>query len=644
MTSPPSWTRYSPAQQPAAWLAGSGALLVMVATLSATAARWDHIPVPARLAGLLVLHIVVIIVAERSRQSLPSVSRVMAYLAGAMALPSMVSAVATVHGSWRSAILAGGIAGVVALEWQANRWQAPWMRVLSVACVAVAAAGAAAISATPVGVVIAALAVVSLGAGWERRAAALAGLAAATPVLGGLALLKMGPGTIAEIGARGRVLEWAAPLAGALAAGVLAVLARRLRHQPRRWLYAAGSVTSLLSGVAIGVLHAEFRISAMIWAYIPAGVLVMVELVTLAAAWRRPSAPFTKRWPVVADTVEVAAAVGVYLSLGEARVAPLYLAAFGWFLGALRTNRAFTQQVVPACLAAVALPVAMVVQGQAPIAIAWVLWLELSAAAYLLGVPWLHHLSATTLPLVMEAQLVELSVSVPTVGAVMMAVGSALLVVATLMSSLRGVDRAAVSALILGALSMPTTTGRSAALITMGLAMLGWGTVMSRQHVSVKGAMSTFVGALMLLAERGLGPVTALDLAALSVVAAVAWAEHRQTPPLSLHHPLSTALGVAYLSASLAADHGDARVVFTLVMSVAVMILGALRRHNDVVGGGMAVMLVALTVASWRQLSTLPTWAWVLLGGIVLIGVAITVEKRQRHSPDDVGQPTNQVV
>ena len=81
MTSPPSWTRYSPAQQPAAWLAGSGALLVMVATLSATAARWDHIPVPARLAGLLVLHIVVITVAERSRQSLPSVSRVMAYLA-----------------------------------------------------------------------------------------------------------------------------------------------------------------------------------------------------------------------------------------------------------------------------------------------------------------------------------------------------------------------------------------------------------------------------------------------------------------------------------------------------------------------------------------------------------------------------------
>ena len=143
---------------------------------------------------------------------------------------------------------------------------------------------------------------------------------------------------------------------------------------------------------------------------------------------------------------------------------------------------------------------------------------------------------------------------------------------------------------------------------------------------------------------EGLGPVTALDLAAFSVVAVVAWAEHRQTPPPSPHHPLSTALGVAYLCASLAADHGDARVVFTLVMSVAVMILGALRGHNDVVGGGMAVMLVALTVASWRQLSTLPTWAWVLLGGIVLIGVAITVEKRQRRSRNDVGQPTNQVV
>ena len=84
-------------------------------------------------------------------------------------------------------------------------------------------------------------------------------------------------------------------------------------------------------------------------------------------------------------------------------------------------------------------------------------------------------------------------------------------------------------------------------------------------------------------------------------------------------------MGVAYLCASLAADHGDARVVFTLVMSV-------------------AVMLVALTVASWRQLSTLPTWAWVLLGGIVLIGVAITVEKRQRRSRNDVDQPTNQVV
>ena len=638
MTSPPTWTRYSPAQQPAAWLAGSGALLVMVATLSATAARWDHIPVPARLAGLLVLHAVVIIVAERSRQSLPSVSRVMAYLAGAMALPSVVSAVATAHGSWRTAILAGGAAGVMTLEWQARRWQAPWMKALSVACAAVAAAGAAAISGMPVGVVIAALAMVALGTGWERRAAALAGLAAATPVLGGLALLKMGPGTISEIGARGRVLVWAAPLAGAFAASVLAVLAHRLQHRPQHrpyhWLYAAGSVMSLLSGVAIGVLRADLHIPSMIWVYLPASVLVVVELVALAVSWRKPSTsftPFTKRLPVVADTVELAAVVGVYLSLGQVRVASLYLAAFGWFLGALRTNRASTPQAVPAGLAAVALALAMLVHGQAPIAIAWVLWLELSVAAYLLGMPWLRHLSVATLPLLIEAQLVDVSVSVHIAGAVMLAMGCTLLLAATVMSNLRAFDRAAVSALIIGALSMSSTTGRSVALITVGMAMLCWGTVMSRRHVSIAGALSTFTGALILLAHRGLGPVTALDLAALSVVAMAAWAEHRQSPSTSPHHLLSTALGVSYLCASLVANHGDARVVFTLVMGVAVVILGALRRHNDVVGGGMVAMLVALTVASWRQLSTLPTWAWVLLGGICLIGVAITVEKRQRQ-------------
>ena len=612
-------------------------MLVMVAALSATAVRWDHIPVPARLAGLLVLHAVVIAVAERSRQRLPSVSRMMAYLAGAMTLPSVVSAVATAHGSWRSAILAGGAAGVAALQWQAHRWQAPWMRALGVACAAVAAAGAAAICAIPVGVVIAALAVVALGSGWERQAAALAGLAAATPVLGGLALLKMGPGTIAEIGARGRVMVWGAPLAGTLAAAVLAALALRLHPQPRRWLYAIGSVTSLLSGAAIGVFHSDLSIPTVFWVYLPAGVLVGVELVALAAAgWRssKPSTSFAIRFPVVADTVELAAVVGVYLSLGEVRVASLYLAAFGWFLGALRTKRASTPQAVPACLAAVTLPLALLVHGQPLLAITWALWVELSVAAYLLGVPWLRHLSAATLPLVIEAQLVDMSVSVHIAGAVMMAVGSMLLVVGTIVSNLRALDRPAVSALIIGALSMPTTDGRSAALITAGMAMLCWGTVMARRHVSITGAVSTFIGALTLVAQRGLGPVTALDLAALSVVTAVAWAEHGQTPAHSPHHLLSTALGVSYLCASLAASHNDGRVTFTLVVSVTMVILGALRGHNDVVGGAMVAMLVALTVASWQQLSTLPTWAWVLASGICLIGVAITVERRQTSSPE----------
>ena len=227
-----------------------GAALVMAAAISSTTATWADVPIGLRLAGIIALTAAIVFGAERSRASIPASARVLAHLGAALAVPTVISAVATGHGSWRTCTLIGGAAGVAALELQGRRWASMYMHGAEVAAAAASAAGAAALLHVPIGVILCALSIAALLVGLDRRSAGLAVAAASAPLLGALVAVNVGHGTLRELGAAGSALRFV-PISGAIAAVVLGLLARR--NPTRRPVFIAAAGASIISNGLIGV-------------------------------------------------------------------------------------------------------------------------------------------------------------------------------------------------------------------------------------------------------------------------------------------------------------------------------------------------------------------------------------------------------
>ena len=254
-----------------------GAALVMAAAISSTTATWADVPIGLRLAGIIGLTALIAFGAERARSTIPASARVLAHLGAALALPTVVSAVATAHGSWRVCTLVAGIAGAAALELQGRRWSSMFMHGAEVAAAVVGAAGGAALLHIPVGVIVSALSIVALLVGLEQRSAGLAAAAASAPLLGALAAVNVGHGTLRELGAAGSALRFA-PISGVIAGIVLGVLAHRSPTK-RHWLV-AGAGAAVISNGLIGLDAANLNSGwPMAWSTLAAFAVV--------AAWLR---------------------------------------------------------------------------------------------------------------------------------------------------------------------------------------------------------------------------------------------------------------------------------------------------------------------------------------------------------------------
>lgn len=620
------WSVIDPTDHPAAWLAGVGGVLVLVAGVTSSAARWDDVPIPARLGGLLLVHALIVFLAERRRATLPSVARVLAHLAAALAVPSSVSAVATMHGSWRSCTVVGGIVGIVALETQSRRWRAGAMRAAQPIAACVAAAGAAAITHSPVGVLLSALSICALIMGWERRATSLAALGAAAPIVGALAQWKIGPGTLAEIGTRGEILGWGAPVAGVLAALTLAVVAARRRSL---WTAAAAAV-AVVGNVAIGATRVGGVVGVSHW------------YGAHRNADRRSAVP--QRHPhrnlgLVADLAELAAIAGAFLAAAVAEqhdnVLPLLLIGVGWALGVFRTNRPMTVAGFPAILAGGAFPASMMLQFNPTPLAAWVVVAELIAWSLWRKDRRVQHFAGAAASFALTVQLVDLHVASLTNARVLVVLGFVTAAVGIVRR--RGYSAFESAGLVAMALGLFFIAGdaASAAVVTLiGVVMVGSGLAHRIESLRILGAIVSGLGALAFIGSSKLSNMAITDLLAFGVISVAAVSEHRAftkgTPVMRLPFSTSSMLATGYLCTTLVAlSDFRVRVAATFGIALSALIVGAFTRRTAATLAGTATGGVALVVMSWAQLATLPMWAWTSVGGLGLIGVAMAVEGRR---------------
>jgi hypothetical protein len=280
---PPAPDRHLPQLSAAGWLAASGASLLLVAAIIVVAGNWRTIDPVVRFSGLVASLLAVYFAAEASRRRFPTTSTSLATLAACLTAPVGVAAAATLGQPWSVCTLVGGVAALVATEVQSRRWKVAPLQAATVVAFGLAAVGLAAVTAVPVAVIGALGAGAALLLGSTRRAIALAVAVGLSPLLVALADAGIGTGTLARIGATGDALVWSAPLSCTIAAGVIAVLARRRSNPPLAIagvaVFGAGVLTALGSG----------DVDVIVWCCVPALALLATEAVAAGrvdALWR----------------------------------------------------------------------------------------------------------------------------------------------------------------------------------------------------------------------------------------------------------------------------------------------------------------------------------------------------------------------
>ncbi len=185
-------------------------------------------------------------------------------------------------------------------------------------------------------------------------------------------------------------------------------------------------------------------------------------------------------------------------------------------------------------------------------------------------------------------------------------------------------------------LGWPTHTAAVSAVwgVAVGLRALWPGTSRAgRAGLAAAGGGFELLAWWLLLADREVTLIEAytLPLAAVSLIAG--WAALRARPELRSWVAYGPALAAAFLP-SLAAVIGTAgepwRRLTLGVGTLAVVIAGATaRRQAPVVIGGLVLLIVAVheIVLAWQLL---PGWIPLAVGGALLVGLAITYERRRR--------------
>ena len=649
------WKLISPLDHPVAWLAIGGAALVLTAALSSTTARWENISIAERVGGMIVLHAVICFLAERFRKSVPKTTQALAHLGAALFVPTGISVTAAAHGSWRSCIVIGGCFGLMALELQSWRWRSRWMNGLQVGAVSCVAAGAAAIAQVPVGLLLGGFALVLVflrrattggSAGPTDRHAeafAVAALAALTPILAFAARVKFGAGTIAELGATGRALAYSAPLSGFLAAVVFAILARSYaRWASSLWWMAAASV---VSGAIVGV--SSVHASPLLAACIVPTLLVVAQLLLFSGSLSAIFAGDVKRVRFFTSFVEVfelitAAALfsqGRGYGLPTVRELPLLIAAFGFVLGATRDEpRLVFPRWMPAISAVWSISTAVSIATHT-------LWPHVWGVLGLLGiVAWvtnnrvLAFLVAGFTPLALGLQLVDLHVAEPTLRGVLVVLGIGLIGASTVLK--RGfspVGAAGLSALFVATWMPDRPVAHAAAFTGVCLLMLAMGIAYRHVALQVIGGVGSLIGVAWLISLLHVDELTKFDvLAACLVIGSVAfetYARRQQWLGGKIHYLFPSVFGASYALVSAFATANGTRIGAAMMFGIVAVALGVVWRLPAVAIAGSATIVGAGLMATWDQLSEMPTWVWLLLGGIGLLALAVFVERKKSSAP-----------
>ncbi len=296
----------------AGWLAGTGAGLLLVASVIVVASRWESIPAGARFSGLVAALIAAYSAAEAGRRRFPTTSTALAVLAATITAPVGVAAAATLEQPWPVCVLVGGLAALAATELQSRRWRVPALKVATVVAFALAAIGASALTGVPAPLLGAIGAATALAFGAIRRSVALACAVGLAPALTLLAEAGIGSGTLERVGAVGDVLSWSAPVSGAIAAIVIGITAGRKANLP----LALAAVATFASGLVTGLVAGE--VAGVVWLCLPAVALLALESTRRMhpeSVWRRLAA--AAPWIAVPST---AAGVLVPIVLAAHRV------------------------------------------------------------------------------------------------------------------------------------------------------------------------------------------------------------------------------------------------------------------------------------------------------------------------------------
>lgn len=280
-STPPS--RAETARPVAAWLAATGAALVLVAAIIAVAGDWQRVATGVTFAGLATITTAFVVIAERTRTSVPTTASAMAQLGATLLAPVGVAGAAMFGQPWPVCVLLGGVLASATCAVQVRRWNAPLLDVATAAAIGLALTGAAGLTPLPIGI-LGAIAALGLLAVRRDVSAVVLGLAsAASPVLVALAQQRFGAGTLARIGATGDVLMWSAPATGVLAGGALAIVATRRDASS----LAIAALAAPLVGIVTGMGRADVGVLA--WLCMLALVLIALETVVAIARsemWR----------------------------------------------------------------------------------------------------------------------------------------------------------------------------------------------------------------------------------------------------------------------------------------------------------------------------------------------------------------------
>ena len=289
----------------AAWIAATGAFLLVAAGALFIAVRWDELSDAAKLGVLTAVTGAAIAGGRAAQKELPATGSVVFHLGAFLVPVDIAAALMRLELDWRAFLFVGTTATTAAFVGLAlaSRSRVLWWT--AAGGVVAFAAGVAAVSPLPAGLVLAAIAAAALLADHQRVATIWAAAAGLGPVAaaGFAAMIASGGGSLGlgmldELGLAGK--QPGAILAGATSAAVLGLIATRRTSLGHAFLAAACAVASgLLSWLSLVDRGAFDAVGAAV-------LFFGVELAVLATRepfWRRLTAPVAMASEAIAAVI-----------------------------------------------------------------------------------------------------------------------------------------------------------------------------------------------------------------------------------------------------------------------------------------------------------------------------------------------------